>query len=114
MSATMRKLSAVVLVAMFAVGTTACEGWLDVNTNPNAPQEVSPNLYLAPMIHWLVNSEQFDGRFIGRYTQMWMLPSGTANALPSTWDRHGYDPGSDNAAQVYRDVYWNFGRTLST
>jgi hypothetical protein len=112
MSATMRKLSAVVLVAIFAVGTTACEDWLDVNTNPNAPQEVSPNLYLAPMIHWFVTSEQFDGRFIGRYTQMWIFPSGTANALPSTWDRHGYDPGSDNAAQVYRDVYWNFGVNL--
>jgi hypothetical protein len=99
-------------VAMFAVGTTACEDWLDVNTNPNAPQEVAPNLYLAPMIHWLVNSEQFDGRWIGRYTQMWVFPSATANALPSTWDRHGYDPGSDNGAQIYRDVYWNFGVNL--
>jgi hypothetical protein len=64
------------------------------------------------MIHWMVTAEQFDGRFIGRYTQAWMLPSTTANALPSTWDRHGYDPGSDNAAQVYRDVYWNFGQNL--
>jgi hypothetical protein len=112
MSATMRKLSAAVLVGIFALGTAACSDFLDVNTNPNAPQEVSPHLYLAPMIYWMVQSEQFDGRFVGRYAQMWILPSTTANALPSTWDRHGYDPGSDNAAQIYRDVYWNFGQNL--
>jgi hypothetical protein len=108
----MRKLSAVVLLGMVAMGTAACDDWLDVNTNPNAPQAVSPNLYLPPMVHWLVTSEPFDGRFVGRYTQMWMLPSATAGALPSTWDRQGYDPGSDNAAQIYRDVYWNFGQNL--
>jgi hypothetical protein len=108
----MRKLSAALLVGMVALGTAACDDWLDVNTNPNAPQQVSPNLYLPPMVHWLVTSEPFDGRFVGRYTQMWMLPNATVGVLPSTWDRHGYDPGSDNAAQIYRDVYWNFGQNL--
>jgi hypothetical protein len=112
MERSMRKLSAAVLVGLFALGATACDDWLDVNTNPNAPQEVTPNLYLAPMIHWLVTSEPFDGRFVGRYTQMWMVPSTTAGALPSTWDRHGYDRGVDNGAQIYRDVYWNFGQNL--
>jgi hypothetical protein len=108
----MRRLSAAVLVGMCALGTAACDSFLDVNTNPNAPQEVTPNLYLAPMIHWLVTAEQFDGRFIGRYTQAWMLPNATANTLPSVWDRHGYDRTSDNAAQIYREVYWTFGQNL--
>jgi hypothetical protein len=43
---------------------------------------------------------------------MWMLPSTTAGGTPSVWDRHGYDRTSDNAAQLYRDVYWNFGHNL--
>lgn len=109
----MKRLGMAVLVGAFALGTTACDEFLDVNTNPNAPQEVSPHLYLAPMIHWMVTAPQFDGRFVNRYTQNWMLPSATAGAGGSTWDRHGYDPTSDNGAQIWRDVYWNLGQNLN-
>src|SRR5690606_29090021 len=49
----MKKLSAAVLVGIVAV-STACEDFLAVNDNPNAPEEVSPNLYLPPMLHWMV------------------------------------------------------------
>lgn len=107
------RLGAVVLAAALALGNTACTDFLDVNTNPNAPINTSANNYLAPMIHWLATSEQYDGRYVGRYTQMWMLPSSTVGGSPSDWDRHGYAPGSDAAAQLYRDVYWNFGINLS-
>ena len=85
-----------------------CDKYLDVNTNPNAPQSVAANLYLPPMLHWMATSPQLDGRFIGRYTQQWTLP-GTSL---STWDRMGYDPGSDNGAQQWRDVYWSLGQNL--
>jgi hypothetical protein len=87
---------------------TGCKDFLDVNTNPNAPQTVSPNLYLPAMVHWFVTAPQYDGRFVGRYTQQWMVP-GTSL---STWDRMGYDPGSDNGAEQWRDVYWSFGQNL--
>lgn len=85
-----------------------CKDFLDVNTNPNAPQVVSANLYLAPMLHWMVTSPQFDGRFVGRYTQQWTFPSTSL----TTWDRMGYDPSSDNGAQQWRDVYWSLGQNL--
>jgi Starch-binding associating with outer membrane len=87
-----------------------CEDFLDVNTNPNAPQSVSPNLYLAPMLHWMVTSPQFDGRFVARYTQQWTQTLGVTSL--TTWDRMGYDPASDNGAQQWRDVYWSFGQNL--
>ena len=90
--------------------TASCKDFLDVNTNPNAPQSVSANLYLAPMIHWLVTSPQYDGRFVGRYTQQWALANGATSL--STWDRMGYDPGSDNGAEQWRDVYWSLGQGL--
>ena len=98
------------LLAGVLVGAAGCQNFLDVNENPNAPQTVSANLYLAPILHWVATSEQFDGRFIGRYTQNWTLPSGAT--LPSTWDRMGYDPTSDNGGQLWRDVYWNIGQNL--
>jgi len=103
----MRKIY-IVFLAVCLVFTSSCEKYLDVNTNPNAPQDVAANLYLAPMIHWMVSSPQFDGRFIGRYTQNWYLPSTSI----TTWDRQGYDPASDNGAQLWRDVYWTLGQNL--
>src|SRR5690349_3598102 len=98
----------IALLASCLTLAPACSSWLDVNNNPNAPQSVSANLYLPPMLHWMVTSEQYDGRFVGRYTQEWTLP-GTSI---STWDRMGYDPGSDNGGQQWRDTYWSFGQNL--
>lgn len=95
-------------LAVLLAATAGCESFLDVNENPNAPQTVSANLYLAPMLHWMVSSPQWDGRFVGRYTQQWMLPG----AVLSTWDRMGYDPSNDNGAQQWRDVYWTLGQNL--
>ncbi len=71
------------LIGMLAC-TAGCNDFLDVNTNPNGPQSVSANLYLPPMLHWFVTSPQFDGRFVGHYTQEWYSTS--ANFSPGqTW-----------------------------
>jgi hypothetical protein len=93
-----------------ATAAAGCDKYLDVNTNPNAPESVSANLYLSPMEHWMVTAPQYDGRFIGRYTQEWMLANG--QTAISTWDRMGYDPASDNGAEQWRDVYWSLGQGL--
>ena len=103
----MKKIRGALLVGSLAL-SAGCQDFLDVNTNPNAPQDVSANLYLAPMLHWMVTSPQFDARFVGRYAQEWTLP-GTSL---TTWDRMGYDPSSDNGAQQWRDVYWSLGQNL--
>jgi hypothetical protein len=108
MRANRKQTAAALLVASVVTTSAGCQDFLDVNTNPNGPEFVAANLYLPPMIHWMVTSPQFDGRFVGRYTQQWTLP-GTAL---STWDRMGYDPGSDNGAQQWRDVYWSLGQNL--
>ena len=106
----MKPLSAALLAGVLTVAT-ACRDFLDVNTNPNAPQSVSAILYLPPMLHWMVTSPQFDGRFVGHYTQQWISTS--TNFSPAqTWGRMGYDPGSDNGAQQWRDVYWSLGQNL--
>ena len=103
----MRKRRAILLAGVLTL-TAGCQDFLDVNDNPNAPQTVAANLYLAPMLHWMATSPQFDGRFVVRYTQQLTLP-GTAL---STWDRMGYDPSSDNGGQQWRDVYWSLGQNL--
>ena len=102
---------AAVVVAGLACLTVACQDFLDVNKNPNAPETVAANLYLPPMLHWMVTGSQFDGRFVGHYTQEFLSTS--TNFSPAqSWGRMGYDPSSDNGGQQWRDVYWSFGQNL--
>jgi SusD/RagB-like outer membrane lipoprotein len=106
----MRKTRTALLICVLAF-SAGCNDFLDVNTNPNGPQTVTANLYLAPMLHWMVTSPQLDGRYVGHYAQEWY--STTTNATPpQTWGRMGYDPGNDNGAQQWRDVYWSLGQNL--
>ena len=96
---------------------SACkmDKFLDVNENPNAPTNVSANLYLAPMIHWMITSPQFDGRYTTHYNQEMYS---TSNTLFISWGRMGHDAGSvaagaaDNGGQQWRDVYWSLGQNL--
>jgi hypothetical protein len=106
----MKILSAATLVGVVSVATS-CQDFLDVNTNPNGPQSVSANLYLSPMLHWMVTSPQFDGRFVGHYAQEWISTS-TLFSPAQSWGRMGYDPASDNGGQQWRDVYWSLGQNL--
>ena len=99
---------ALFVAALSVLGACNVDKFVDVNTSPNAPQAVTANLYLPPLVHWMATSPSFDGRFIGRYTQNWTL----VGTSLSTWDRMGYDPASDNGAEQWRDVYWSLGQNL--
>ena len=104
-----RRQLAAIVGALSLLGACNVDDFVDVNTSPNAPQSVTANLYLPPLEHWFATSPQFDGRFIGRYTQNFTL----VGTSLSTWDRMGWDPPpSDNGAQQWRDVYWSFGQNL--
>ncbi|MDP9201696.1 MAG: SusD/RagB family nutrient-binding outer membrane lipoprotein [Gemmatimonadota bacterium] len=107
----MKRRYALVLAGSLTL-SVGCQDFLAVNTNPNAPEVVAPNLYLAPMLHWMVTSPQFDGRFVARYTQELTIPLVAGTGTPTTWDRMGYDRTSDNGGQQWRDYYWSFGQNL--
>lgn len=104
----MKRIGRTLLGASALMLAASCDDYLDINENPNAPQVVSANLYLAPMLHWLVTSPQYDGRFIGRYTQQWYV----AGTVLANFDRMGFDAASDNGAMQWRDVYWTLGQNL--
>ncbi len=110
-----KKVYATLLAAVLFL-PAGCSDYLDVNTNPNAPQSVTANLYLPPMLHWMVTAPQYDGRYVGTYTQEWISTSTAGNAIGLTaqqaWGRMGYDPGNDNGAEQWRDVYWSLGQNL--
>ena len=80
---TRRHITAAFLLGALSLAS-GCKDFLDVNTNPNAPESVSANLYLPPMDHWMVTAPQYDGRFIGRYTQQWANTNGVPRSAPGT------------------------------
>ncbi|PWS27779.1 SusD/RagB family nutrient-binding outer membrane lipoprotein [Pedobacter yonginense] len=92
------------------MSTSSCKKFLDVNTNPNAPQTVEANLYLSPMLHWMATAPQFDGIYIARYTQNW-----ASTASQDLWERHGHNQGGtapDQGGQIWRTTYYDFGQNL--
>ena len=105
---TMRKGRAVILAGALTL-LAGCQDFLDVNTNPNAPQTVAANLYLPPMINSMVVAPLEDARFnMGRYTQQ-LIPTFANNFV-----RMGYDPApaGDAGTKQWRDVYFVFGQNL--
>lgn len=104
----MKKLIYITSFMAVMLTTSGCKKWLDVNKNPNAPDKVTPNLYLSPIQNNLTLSQQFDGRYIGKYIQNW-----AEITTLDTWDRQGYlFSASDPASEQWRTVYFLMGYNL--
>ncbi|GAB3203404.1 hypothetical protein ABID22_000844 [Pontibacter aydingkolensis] len=104
----MKKIIYTALMAASLFTFSGCESYLDVNTNPNGPdQMVMPHLYMSPILTEMALGIQFDGRYLGKYTANWH-----GQAADITWDRHGYAPGSDAAGQIWRSTYYTSGLNL--
>ena len=94
-------------IAIIAFMGMSCNDFLDVNTNPNVPQEAPAHALLPPMIQNMARGVQFDARFIGKYTQNFV--EATAN---NVWDAHSFAAGSDAGGEVWRQHYWAVGRNV--
>ncbi|WP_026236482.1 SusD/RagB family nutrient-binding outer membrane lipoprotein [Pontibacter roseus] len=105
----MRKILFASLLTAGMFATTSCESYLDVNTNPNGPdQVVAPQFYLPAIQSELALGIQFDSRYLGKYVQNWNHVS--ANDV---WDQHGYVASSDASGQLWRAVYYSMGANLT-
>jgi hypothetical protein len=102
------KIKNAVLLAGALTVVNGCQDYLDVNTNPNAPETVAANLYLSPMLHWMVTTPQYDGRLVGRYVQNFFFPTTGF----TTWDQMGYDKSSDLGGEQWKAAYWELGQNL--
>ncbi len=89
----------------------ACNDYLDINNDPSIPQTASAKVILPPVFAQMVNGESFDTRFFGMYTQMFASNNLSSPAY-GTWERHGYQSGSDNGGEKWRSHYWSIGINL--
>ncbi|WP_266368431.1 SusD/RagB family nutrient-binding outer membrane lipoprotein [Tellurirhabdus rosea] len=103
----MKKFIGGILLAGLALTFSGCDKYLDINKNPNNPDEVEAALLLPPIHNSFVLGVQFDARYIGRYVQNWQAAGGG-----DTWDLHGYVANSDAGGEIWRNVYFKGGRNL--
>lgn len=89
--------------------TTSCDKYLDVNVNPNGPdQVVAPQFYLSAIQSELALGIQFDSRYLGKYVQNW-----NSRAANDVWDQHGFIASSDASGQLWRAIYYSMGANLT-
>lgn len=94
-------------ISLFIWGLmSSCTNYIDeAFKNPNAPTEVTPSELLPAMTVNLAAGIQNDARFLGRYDQYWATTGSSGS-----WDRFGYDIGSDNGGEKWRNHYFALGQ----
>ena len=101
----MKKIITIILLAATVFNFTACQKYLDVNTNQDAPDYVEAGLYL-PGILSAYQGCYWDIRALGPLTQMMGTSSYTNFA------NQYYTAGSDAAGEMWRMTYWLQGMNL--
>jgi hypothetical protein len=103
----MKKILFSIITAGLILFATGCEKYLDVNTNPNGPQSVSPFLYLGPMQVQNVESMAWDARMFTHYTQNFAYYTASYR-----YDQQGDPAWTSDMAQYWRCYYWSMGQNL--
>ena len=101
------KKTAILLLSACLLFTTACEDYLDVNKNVDAPDYVEDYLYLAGVLSSYMNVI-YDYRAVAPLAQMWSTTAGTY----SDYAVHYNPRGTDGGALIWQTVYFNHGMNV--
>ena len=105
----MKKIFLILLASSFLV--SSCKKYLDINSDPDTPQHPDPTSIMLAMYPAAADAVQFDGMWLGGYTQMFHART-TTDAL-NDFDKHGYNSfTADRAARYWRQAYYGLGKNL--
>ena len=100
----------VLLAAFFSMAMSSCKKYLNINSDPDTPQNPSNSSVFPAMLSGIPRGVQYDARYMSKYVQN-LLSS--ANGNNDTWDRHGYLAGSDASGDIWRQTYFGLGNNLN-
>ncbi len=104
----MKRIIQLIVIAAVVLTGYSCQKYLDAAyKNPNLPTYAPPEQVLQSCISGMHRGIAFDARMTGFITQNFASVVGI-----NQWERHGYNPGSDNGGDVWRMHYWNMGFNL--
>ena len=95
---------------------TGCKKYLDINSDADTPQRPDPSSVMPAMLAGIPRGVQFDARYIGKYTQMFITSSTSRAESERNWDIHGhfnFPNISDIGGDIWRQTYYGLGANLN-
>ncbi|MFA6277729.1 MAG: SusD/RagB family nutrient-binding outer membrane lipoprotein [Pedobacter sp.] len=103
----MKHIKIIYLFALLFIAT-GCKKWLDVNTDPAAPQTTKPEFYLSSIIAKMGEASSTDNGNV----QFKLTQNMGSQAAISTFERHGWSTGDSDGGVLWRHVYVDAGVNL--
>ena len=106
-----RKFSKYFFALLLTTGIFGCKKYLDVNSDPDTPQNPDPSSVMPAMLAGIPRGIQFDARYISKYIQ-----NLGSTAAADVWDTHGFQgfPSAlDNGGDIWRQAYYGLGANLN-
>lgn len=104
-----KSLLAVVLVS----GLAGCKKYLDINSDPDTPQNPDASSVFPAMLANIPRGTQYDARYISKYIQN--FAQSTSTSADAVWDNHGfrgYPTATDLGGDIWRQCYFGLGANL--
>lgn len=106
-----KKLLHILLLSAVLINTVGCKKYLDINSDPDTPQQPDVSSVFPAMLSAIPRGTQFDARYISKYIQNF-----AQNAANNAWDQHGhqnYPNPSDIGGDIWRQCYYGLGANLN-
>ena len=106
----MKKYSFITLITLAFVLITlgSCKKYLDINRDPDTPQNPNPSAVFPAMLGAVPRGLQFDARFVSKFIQNFGVNS---SGNVSVYDQMG-SPESDSNGEIWRQCYFGLGKNL--
>ena len=109
----MKKYLQIITLAVLLSSAISCKKYLDINSDPDTPQNPDASSVFPAMLAAIPRGTQFDARYISKYIQNWATSASTrAEAI---WDNHGfqgYPTATDVGGDIWRQTYFGLGANL--
>ena len=99
-----------VLIAS-AISLNSCKKFLDINSDPDTPQDPDPSSVFPAMLSAIPRGTQYDARYIAKYIQNW-----NQSTASDVWDIHsfsGFPTATDIGGDIWRQAYYGLGANLN-
>ena len=102
-------LTIAVAASLIMITISGCKKYLDINSDPDTPQNPDASSVFPAMLSAIPRGLQFDARYCSKYVQNFGAnTSGNVNNM----DRQGYNSGSDVNGDIWRQCYFGLGANL--
>jgi hypothetical protein len=98
-----------ILLVVLGLSTTSCENWLDVNTDPNNPTEVTPSLVLPVAQFYSAQIEQGETR-LNSLGNLFMVNWSQSDGFAWYPDEFKYNVTSSFYQNIFNNTYGNAGK----